>query len=55
MRPDIEPVDDDEAMLDHCALECMHAIEAKDQEKFLDSLHVLIADLLNKMQTPEQG
>jgi hypothetical protein len=46
---------DDEIMLDQCAKECMEAIDSKDKDKFVESLHVLIADLLNKMQTPEQG
>lgn len=44
---------DHEALMDHCALECMHAIEAKDTEKFVESLHVLVGDLLNKLQSPE--
>ena len=41
---------DDQAMLDHCAMECMKAIESGDKSTFRDSLHVLISDILNRMQ-----
>jgi len=44
---------DNETMLDHCALEMMHAIESKDVKGFMDSFHVLVADLLNKMSPGE--
>lgn len=44
---------DDSALLDHVALECMHAIEAKDKDAFLDAFNVLIADMLHKMQMDE--
>lgn len=44
---------DDEALMDHVALECMHAIDSKDKPAFLESLNVLIADVLNKMQSDE--
>jgi hypothetical protein len=46
---------DHETMIDHCALECMHAIEAKDSTAFLDSLHVLMADLMNKMGSDDES
>lgn len=42
-------MDDDNELMNHVALECMHAIEAKDKEGFMSALHVLMADLLNKM------
>ena len=45
---------DEDIMLDQMALECMHAIEAKDKEKFLDSFHGLVASLLMEMQEPEE-
>ncbi len=45
---------DQEALMDHCGLECMHAIEGKDVKAFRDSFHVLVAHTLNKMQ-PEEG
>ncbi len=44
---------DNEVMMDHVALECMHAIETKDKEAFLDSFHVLVADILNKLESSE--
>lgn len=44
---------DNDMVLDQCALECMHAIEAKDKEKFMDAFHMLVADLLMKLQ-PEK-
>ena len=46
---------DHEALLDHCALECMHAMESKDTEKFVDALHVLVGDILHKMSKPEES
>ncbi len=45
---------DHEALLDQCAMECMEAIEQKDKQKFLDSLNVLLADLLSKMSPDEK-
>lgn len=42
---------DEDMMLDHVALECMHALESKDKDAFMDALHVLVADLLMKMQS----
>lgn len=44
---------DDEALLDHCAMECMNAIEKKDKQAFLESLNVLVADLLHRMSSDE--
>lgn len=61
MCPDTEnladggDVGDDDALMDHVALECMNAIETKDKEQFLDSFRVLVADLLNKVQGPVEG
>ena len=47
---------DNEQLMNHCALEAMHAIENKDSAMFLESLHVLIADMLNKMSAePEMS
>lgn len=45
--------DDDKALMDHVALECMHAIEMKDKEAFLESLHVLIAHICMSMDEGE--
>lgn len=45
---------DHEELMNHVALECMHAIGAKDKAAFLDSFHVLVADAINKMM-PEEG
>lgn len=46
--------DDNSALLDHVALECMHAIESKDKDSFLDAFHVLVADILQKMESKEE-
>lgn len=43
---------DNEALMDQCALEMMHAIESKDKTAFLDSFHCLVADCMQKM-SPE--
>lgn len=40
---------DQEILMDHCAMDCMHAIEGKDVGKFRDSFHPLIMHTLNKM------
>lgn len=48
-------VDDDQMMIDQCAMECMEAIEKKDKDAFIESLHVLIAHMIMDMQTDEQG
>jgi hypothetical protein len=40
---------DNDALMDHVALEMMHAIETKDKQAFIDAFHALVADLLNKM------
>jgi len=45
--------DDNEAVMDHCALECMHAIENKDKEAFREAFHVMVADVLNKLSMDE--
>lgn len=50
MMPEGKEADSDhEMMMDHMALEAMHAIEAKDKEGFRDSFHALVADVLNKL------
>lgn len=49
MQPEMKDQDDGEAMMDHCALECMNAIEMKDKEAFKQSFHVLVADILSKL------
>lgn len=41
--------DDDEAMMDAVAQECMDSIESKDKEGFKSSLHVLVSDILQKL------
>jgi hypothetical protein len=50
---DTEPSDDD-MILDQCARECMQAIENKDKEAFVESLHMLLADLMQKMSSDGQ-
>lgn len=46
--PDPEQ-DDNEAIMDHVALECMHAINNGDHAAFKDALHTHIAHTLTKM------
>ena len=46
---------DHESVMDQCALECIHAIESKDTEGFMDALHVLVADILVKLQADPEG
>lgn len=46
---------DNESLMDHCALEMMHAIESKDKSALLDSFHVLVADVLNKMSSDDES
>ncbi len=50
---EIKDAADDKAVMEHCALECMNAIENKNKEAFLDSFHVLVADILNKLEMSE--
>lgn len=40
---------DDDIMMDHVALEAMHAMDRKDKEAFKDSFHLLLAHTLMKM------
>lgn len=47
--------DDHETMMDQCAQECMEAIESKDKAKFRESFEVLVADILNKMSSDDEG
>lgn len=44
--------DDQESILDHCAMECMEAIERKDKETFRQAFKVLIADIIDKVSEP---
>jgi hypothetical protein len=57
MPPDESMPADDATMMDHVALECMNAIEAKDKAAFRECFHVLVADILNnlsdEMEKPE--
>lgn len=41
--------EDAELMLDHCAMECMQAIEMKDKQAFRDAFEVLVVDILHKL------
>ena len=46
---------EEQEMYDHVALECMHAIEAKDKETFQSSLEVLVSNIIHEMsETSEQ-
>lgn len=46
---------DNEELMDHCALETMHAIDAKDKDGFRNGFHVLVSDMLNKMGSESKG
>jgi hypothetical protein len=46
-------MNDDDTMMHQVASECMEAIEKKDKEQFMQCMHVLMSDLLSKMQTQE--
>ncbi len=51
---EVDDHDDDDMMMDQVATECMDAIERKDKDAFIESLHVLLGDLLNKMSSPAE-
>ncbi len=38
-----------ESIMDHCALECMRAIENKDKSMFREAFHVLVGDILERL------
>lgn len=40
---------DDDKLMDHVALELMHAIEMKDKAAFMDAFHVLVANIMQSM------
>lgn len=42
--------EDNESLMDHCALEAMNAIEGKDAPGFRDAFHILITDIIQKLQ-----
>ncbi len=46
MQPEMP--NDDDMIMDHCALECMQAIESKDKDTFMESMSMLVQDIINK-------
>lgn len=52
MGPEDEQADDD-TMMDHIALEMMHAVDSKDHGAFRDGFKVLVAHTLKGMSVPE--
>ena len=46
---------DHEAVMDHVALECMNAIQAKDKGAFKEALEVLVSDIVSKLQIPDEA
>lgn len=44
---------DHDMMMDQCAMELMHAIESKDKESFMQAFHVLVSDVVSKMNPGE--
>lgn len=58
MPPEDQAPDDNDTIMDHCALECMNAIEAKDAAAFRESFQTLLADTLRDLSDemePEEG
>ena len=49
MQPEAAMPSDDDTIMDHCALECMNAIEMKDAAGFRESFHTLLADTLRRL------
>jgi hypothetical protein len=49
MQPEANQSSDDDTIMDHCALECMNAIEMKDAGAFRESFHTLLADVLHRL------
>ena len=45
---------DHDELMDHVAREAVEAVHAKDHASFKSALHVLVADLLQKMGEPEE-
>lgn len=43
----------DNSLIDQCAMELMQAIERKDREAFKDALHVLLLDIMQRVQPIE--
>lgn len=50
-KPSNPVPDDQEEVMNHVALEAMHAIGAGDHQSFRQAHHVLVADILNKMSS----
>lgn len=44
---------DNEDLMDHVAMEGIHAFHNKDKSAFRDAFHVLVAHTLGKMSPPE--
>ena len=50
-----EQESDQDAMMEQVAKELMDALEKKDKDQLLECLHVLVADLMQKLSHDEQG
>ena len=50
----VEEMDDEKSLLEHVALECMHGIEMKDKQKFLEAFQVLVAHICQSMSEPDE-
>lgn len=48
-----EPESDHENLMDHVAMEGIHAFHNKDKAAFRDAFHVLVAHTLSKMGASE--
>ena len=45
---------DHEMLMDHCSKECMDALKSGDKAKHREAFEVLVADILRKLQSPEE-
>ena len=44
-----EPEGNEDELMDHIALEAIHAVHSRDHESFKNSMHVMIAHTLQKL------
>lgn len=47
--------EDNEMLMDHMALEAIHAVHAKDHEKFKNSFRAMLSHHMNSIEEAEEG
>lgn len=52
---EVESGDDDDAIMDHVALECMNAIQQNDKETFKNSFEALVSHIVQDMGMENEG